>query len=409
MTEWAALRSKTYSSAYSPRRGETRNPFDLSKSPFSIAKTPAQTALAAALSANIVPLAYGTETDISIIGPAMRSGVVGIKPTVGLSSRSGVIPISKHFDTVGPFGRRVHDAAIGLNAIAGKDTADDATLHPARPEGLDYCSYLSDKSILKGARFGLPWKRCWEMVASDDMKVATKVLDAIRRAGAQIVWTEFPSAEDRIAEDESGTGNTLFVKVDAYNGINQYLSKCTNTMIRSLEDVVAYNLENRGTEGAEPGDHPAFPSGQNNLQEIVKTKGVEDHIYASALRHIQQKCREEGIDGALKHPEGDLDALLLCDRKAVGQQIAAQAGKLHMKTKSFPSLTPGSGYPIVSIPIGLDEKGIPVAMSLHQTAWKEGALIKWASAIEDMLAGFQGSRRTPTYRNPMCKKIPVFE
>ena len=152
------------------------------------------------MTANIVPLAFGTETDSSIIGPAYRAGIVGIKPTVGLTSRSGVIPISENMDSVGPFGRTVYDAVLGLNAIVLSDEHDPATQVPERVRELDYTKFISDKSALNGARFGLPWKRCWDSVPRDQLAAAQRVLDAIEVIGGALVRTDFPSAEERIPE-----------------------------------------------------------------------------------------------------------------------------------------------------------------------------------------------------------------
>lgn len=376
MSEWASVRSKKYSTGYSPRGGQVRNPYDLSSSPFG-----SSSGSAVAVSANLVPLSFGTETDTSIIGPAGINGIVGMKPTVGLTSRGGVIPISENLDTVGSLGRIVADAVHGLNAIASSDNQDKSTLSSSRAQEEDYTKFLSSKSVLKGAKFGLPWKRCWEFVPQSHKDSASRVFDAIAAAGGEILHTEFPCAEERIPED--GTWNWEFgktsqaeftvVKVDAYNGINAYLSQLSGTRMKTIEDIVKYNAENSGSEGANPGDHSAFPSGQDNFREIVQTQGIKDENYHNALSYIQKKSRKEGIDAALKHVTEDgqtieFDALLLCDRKGVGQQMAAQAG-----------------YPIICIPIGLDAFGIPVSLSLLHSAWKEGPLIKWASAIEDLL------------------------
>lgn len=158
---------------------------------------------AVAVSANLVPISYGTETDTSIIGPAGVSGIVGIKPTVGLTSRAGVIPISKNLDTVGPFGRTVADAVAGLNAIASPDVDDAATLHPARKEQPDYLTFLASRSALKGAKFGLPWTRCWDCVGVSQKGVAESLFEAIRMLGGKIVRSDFPCIEDRIAPDGS--------------------------------------------------------------------------------------------------------------------------------------------------------------------------------------------------------------
>lgn len=156
---------------------------------------------AVSVSTNIVPLAFGTETDTSIIWPAMVSGIVGIKPTVGLTSRGGVVPISETQDSVGPYGRCVADAARGLDAIADVDQDDEFTLTPERRQEKSYIGFLTSKEALKGAKFGLPMKRFWELAPGPQKTVATKILDMIKDAGAVIIPVEMPCAEERIAPD----------------------------------------------------------------------------------------------------------------------------------------------------------------------------------------------------------------
>ena len=248
-----------------------------------------------AVSANIVPLAFGTETDTSIIGPAGINGVVGIKPTVGLTSRKGVIPISKNLDTVGCFGRTVADTVHGLSAIVGNaDEMDDQMCSSVRDAGEDFAGYLTSRTALKGARFGLPFTRCWEKVTPSLRVVADEILNAIEEAGAEIIRTDFPCAEDRIGPE--GTWNWsgpevvieekqadlnrshgppdqsefTVVRTDAYNGINGYLSGLSNTFVKSVEDIIDYNDHNSGTEGASPGDIPAFPSGQVCAFDVIE-------------------------------------------------------------------------------------------------------------------------------------------
>jgi amidase len=198
--------------------------------------------------------------------------------------------------------------------------------------------------------------------------------------------------------------------------MNAYLSKLTNTPMKTLEDIVQFNDDNRGSEGGRAGDLPAFPDGQRLFRKCVETKGVKDATYHAALQHIQTQCRENGIDAALKVPSSSssnssiesqapttLDALLFCDVKASGIQIAAQAG-----------------YPVMTIPIGLDPDGMPVPLTLQHTAWQENTLIKWASAIEDLLVHYNDAhgipahdrfrrlgRVPPTYRNHLRKNIPT--
>ncbi|KAK5097463.1 hypothetical protein LTS08_006875 [Lithohypha guttulata] len=399
MSEWASSRSKTYSTGYSPRGGQVRNPFDLRKTPFG-----SSSGSAVAVSANITSIALGTETDTSIIGPAGVNGVVGIKPTVGLTSRSGVIPISTNLDSVGSFGRTVADAVAGLTVIAGIDVQDKFTQVSERYQPDSYTDFISTREQLKGAYFGLPMKLCWDTCPPDCKAVASAVLDVMREAGANIVEVDLPSVEERI--DPSGRWNWehgapdksewTVAKIDAYNDINAYLQQLCDSNMRSLEDIVQYNSDNNGSEGAVPGTVPAFPTGQDNLLEIVQAKGIRNVTYQAALDHIRRQTRQNGIDAALswQDPTSNqvhhLDALLFCDRRGIGQQYAAQAG-----------------YPIICIPIGLDSCGMPVSLSFQQSAWKESELVKWASAVEDLLEVKNGRRATPKFKNLYAKNIPI--
>lgn len=358
---------------------------------------------ASVVSSNVVPLAFGTETDTSIIGPALACGVVGIKPTVGLTSRGGVIPISETQDSIGPYGRTVADAVKALDVIAGPDEDDPHSTVPERQQPTSYSSFLTDRHALKGARFGLPMKRFWELAPRPQRKVAEQVIDWIIEAGAEVVPVEMPCAEDRIHPDghwdwerygdtKPEISEITVSKVETYYLMKDYLSKLKNTPIKSLEDIVRYNDENRGTEGGYAGDLPAFPDGQDLFRKCVETRGIKDDTYYAALQHIQSQCRENGIDEALKDSNSSktLDGLLFCDIKMAGQCIAAQAG-----------------YPIIAVPIGLDTDGMPVSLTVQHSAWEETRLVKWASAIEDLVKYKQGSRSTPAYRNHLRKNVPV--
>ena len=366
---------------------------------------------AVAVSANIVPLALGTETDTSIIGPALASGVVGIKPTVGLTSRGGVVPISESQDSIGPFGRTVGDAVRALDVIAGPDDEDWHSTVPDRKQPRSYFDCLADRHALKGAHFGLPMKRFWELAPRPQRAVAEQVLEWITEAGAEIIPVEMPCAEDRIHPDghwdwerygdtQPEISEITVSKVETYYLMRSYLSKLKNTPMQSLEDVVQFNDENRGTEGGHASDLPAWPDGQDLFRKCVETKGIKNETYYAALKHIRSQCRKNGIDAALKSPKGTtndttsssdtLDALLFCDIKMAGQCIAAQAG-----------------YPIISIPVGLDPEGMPVSLTVQHSAWEEARLVKWASAIEDLVREKQGSRATPTYKEHLRKNVPV--
>lgn len=245
--------------------------------------------------------------------------------------------------------------------------------------------------------------------------LAERVLETIKQAGAKISYVDFPSVDERTnakgawdwEHGEPSRSEWTVAKIDAYNGINAYLSTYLETSpVRTVEDVVKYNEENTGTEGGIPGTVRAFPDGQPNFAEIVVAKGKEDATYQTALAHIQKQTRENGIDAALTYggigildhikqedaapPRQELDGLLFFDRRGIGQQYAAQAG-----------------YPIICIPIGLDTHQMPVSLSIQHTAWSEGRLIRWASAIEDLWARENGPRPTPTFRNHLAKIIPI--
>lgn len=203
--------------------------------------------------------------------------------------------------------------------------------------------------------------------------------------------------------------------IQTYYLTNTYLSKLTNTSIRTLDDIVAYNNANSGSEGGHPHDLAAFPDGQALFEQCVETKGIKTPEYHAALKHITSQCRENGIDAALKHTDvftgraTDLDALLFCDVKRGGIQIAAQAG-----------------YPVLTLPVGLDPDGMPVSLVLIHSKWQDDKLVKRASAIEDLLShvtnvngksvtGRDGrlprrkrlGRIPPTFMNHLRKNVPV--
>ncbi|KAK5062778.1 hypothetical protein LTR84_004853 [Exophiala bonariae] len=420
LDEWAGMRGSVYSLGYSARGGQCRNPYFLNRSP-----NGSSSGSAVSVSANIVPLAFGTETDCSVISPGMVNGVVAIKPTVGLTSRTGVIPISETQDSVGVYGRCVADAARALDVVAGEDSEDKFSKQPDRRQPESYHDCLATQTALKGARFGLPMKRFWEVAPTPQRKVAEKVLHLMEAAGATIIPVDMPCAEERLRADgvwdwelygetRPEISEITVSKVQTYYLMNEYLGKLRNTPIKTLEDIVRFNDENRGSEGGGSGDLPAWPDGQRLFRKCVETKGIKDQTYYAALHHIQRQCRENGIDAALRdrstekssakrqwdREERLFDALLFCDVKAGGIQIAAQAG-----------------YPVLSIPIGLDPEGMPVPLTLQHSAWQEDKLVKWASAIEDLIKSHKSEESTlsssssgripPSYRNHLRKNIPV--
>lgn len=423
MSEWADMRSNNYSEGYSARGGQARSPYNLTVNPGG-----SSTGSAAAVAANIVTFSLGkfmsskihlqsntdtppgTETDGSVINPAERNALVGIKPTVGLTSRAGVIPESIHQDTIGTFARTVRDAAYALDAIYGIDPDDNYTFaQHGKTSQAGYTSFLSNASALSTATFGLPWHTFWTHTPPPQQSHLLSLLALLQSSGATILnETELPHYKTIISPDgwnwDYGTSRGYpneseytVVKTDFYNNIQSYLSSLENTSIRSLEDMVAYNYANDGTEGgnAWPNGIPAFYSGQDGFLASLETKGVMDETYYQALSFIQRTTREEGIDAALTHNGRKIDALLVPADVGQTYQIAAQAG-----------------YPMITVPAGVgEETGMPFGLGIMGRAWGEGELLRWASAIEHLLRGEHGRadmRRTmPRWFGYLERNIPV--
>ncbi|KAI1148039.1 amidase signature domain-containing protein [Nemania diffusa] len=400
LSEWASMRASYYSEAYSSRGGQNRNPYNLAEHPGGSSSGPAS-----ALAANMCAFSIGTETDGSVMFPADRCAVVGIKPTVGLTSTLGVIPEAPSMDTVGTFGRSVEDATIILDIIADKSSIPEGQIADASGSSTAqhntikaYTSWLANRDALKGARFGLPLRRVWEAASNSvDYKseyiALRKLIEKIERAGAQVVDVDFPSAEEIISPDgwdwtyaagESDSRLSEFevVKVEFYRSLAAYLGALENNKkkILSLEDVVAYNIKHTDTEGGIPGTHPAWPTGQDNFDRSIESKDDGEAVYAKARKYIRQKSREGGIDATLMHGETELDGLLV-PVQAEGGVACSVAAK--------------AGYPMMTIPVGVGDNGVPFGMGIIQTAWKENKLIQYGSAIEDLVR----HRHRPTFLN----------
>ena len=230
----------------------------------------------------------------------------------------------------------------------------------------------------------------------------------IESAGATIInGTELPDYQTIVSPDgwnwDYGTtrgfpneSEYTYVKVDFYNNIKTYLSELNNTSIRSLEDIVQYNIDNDGTEGGNPWPLgiPAFYSGQDGFLASLETKGIMDDTYFQALSFCQQSTREGGIDAALNYNGEQLSGLLVPPDVAQTYQIAAQAG-----------------YPMLTLPAGTHSStGMPFGLAIMQTAWAEAELVKWGSAIEDLqIASGTPHRRTlPKWYGYLERNIPVF-
>ncbi len=406
MSEFASMRASYYAEGYSSRGGQNRNPYNLAHHPGG-----SSSGSASAIASNMCAFTIGTETDASIMLPVDRNAVVGIKPTVGLVSTSGVIPEAPSMDTVGPFGRSVEDATIILEVIRERPTTSEShglsPIFASRDElnCLPYTSWLRNKAALSGARFGLPWKRVWENASKDaekelQYKFLMDLIEKIEGSGAQVVISDFPSAEEIIPLKgwdwefgESKTGSMLsefeVVRTEFYGSLRSYLGGLAKNKsnISSLEDIVSYNIQHTSKEGGVPGTHPAWPTGQDVFDKCIESKDWPKDLYLKALQYNTQKSREEGIDAALQFEGVALDDLLvpLQADSGVACSVAAKAG-----------------YPMISVPVGVDNEGVPFGIGIIQTAWKEHLLVKYGSAIEDLARG----RTLPQFLNFEAENYP---
>lgn len=412
LSEWADMRSNSYSEGFSGRGGQCRSPYNLTQTPGG-----SSSGSASGVGANAIAFSLGTETDGSVINPAERNGIVGIKPTVGLTSRNGVVPESEHQDTVGTFGRTVRDATYALDAIYGVDARDNYTFaQEGLTPGGGYAQFLTNKTSLDGAVFGLPWNSFWVYADSEQQAILLDIIALIESAGATVVnETEILDYETLVSDSgwdwDWGTtrgypneSEYTVVAVDFYNNINTYLAELNNTDIRSLEDIVQYNYDNDGSEGGytypDQGGIPAFASGQDGFLASLATKGIKNDTYWQALGFSQGKTRT-GIDWALSGggqalPTNctKLDGLLVPPDVGQTYQIAAQAG-----------------YPMVTVPAGVhSDTQMPFGLAIMQTAWAEAEMIKWASAIEDLqltTEGFAYKRTLPKWESYLVKNVPI--
>jgi len=291
MSEWAYFKSTPGSSGWSARSGQARNPYVLNRTPCG-----SSSGSAIAVAASLVTVSIGTETDGSIICPAGVNGVVGIKPTVGLTSRAGVIPISVTQDTIGPFGRTVADAAAVLGALAGVDARDPATQASAGKWQSDYVKYL-DVNGLRGARIGVPRDGYFGYSPKADA-VVNQALESLRGGGAVIVDPVKIPNFDRAAL----TAAELIVLLYEFKaGVNAYLaSVAPGAQVRTLDDVIQFNKRN-------PRENLPF-FGQELLERAQAKGDLTEAEYLEAREKCQRLAGQEGFDAVMDAQQ--LDAML---------------------------------------------------------------------------------------------------
>ncbi|RST72338.1 amidase [Siminovitchia acidinfaciens] len=341
MTEWANFMTIGMPSGYSSRGGQTLNPYGPGQ--FDVGGSSSGSGAATAL--NFAAAAVGTETSGSILNPSLKNSIVGIKPTVGLVSRTGVIPIAHSQDTPGPMARTVKDAAYLLNAMAGRDEEDPAT-EATPPEPADYAVQLNETD-LRGVRIGIAGEPFTLRLSKHKLALMEEAKSVLKKLGAELVENiQIPSAK-----------NTWTFDIFAYEfkaSLNAYLQGTPQSnQIRSLADVIRFN---------EADPDMMLKYGQKLLELSEATSGtLTEQEYIFTLEEDLRLSREEGIDYAMN--EYGLDALFFGGDR--GSVISARAG-----------------YPTVIVPAGFIPNGEPFGVSFAGTAFSEPTLLKIAYAFE---------------------------
>jgi amidase len=368
LSEWANFRSSRASSGWSARGGQTRNPYALDRSPCG-----SSSGSAVAVAADLTLVAVGTETDGSITCPAAVNGIVGIKPTVGLVSRSGVIPISSSQDTPGPMARTVADAAALLNVLAGYDPDDPATAPLRDRPPPDYTRALN-RAALKGARIGV--LRSYAGFHEGVDAVFEAALQTLRAQGAIVVDPVSIPSDGQYPGDE-----TLILQTEFRTGIARYLAQRGGAGPRDLSELIAFNSREAARE------MPWFR--QERFEQSLARGSLEDPAYLRARERAQRLAGRAGIDAALAS-HGGLDALV-APTMSVAWPIDLLNGD-HVLGGAVSSAPAVAGYPHLTVPMG-QVHGLPVGLSFVGTAWDEARLIGYAYAFEQAAA----ARRAPTY------------
>jgi amidase len=356
LSEWANFRSTRSTSGWSGRGGLTRNPYVLDRNPCG-----SSSGSGVAVSANLCSVAIGTETDGSIVCPATTNGIVGIKPTLGLVSRFGIIPIAHSQDTAGPMARTVADAAILLGAIAGVDPRDAITQESNGKSYTDYTRFL-DPNGLRGARIGVA--RSYFGFNSEVDRLMNDAIEAMKRAGATIIdpVNLAPSKEYEDSELE-------VLLYEFKHDLNKYLSELgPRAPFRSLKEIIEFNEKNRGRE------MPYF--GQELFLKAEAKGPLTSPDYLKALEKNRLLSRTQGIDAVIAKDR--LDAIVA---PTGGPSWTTDLVNGDHFTGGSSSPAAVAGYPAISVPAGFIH-GLPVGVSFFGAAYSEPTLIKLAYAFE---------------------------
>ncbi len=370
LSEWANIRSSHSSSGWSGRGGQTNNPYALDRNPCG-----SSSGSGAAIAASLCAVAVGTETDGSIVCPSSANGLVGIKPTLGLVSRSGIIPIAHSQDTAGPMARSVHDAAILLNALAGVDPRDNATAASAGKAAGDYTKFL-DPNGLRGARLGVARKYFGSNEAQDQL--INTLIAAMKRYGADIVDPADLPTHGKFDDTEF-----LVLLYELKADLNAYLAARPGAPA-SLKDLIDFNDANREKE------MPYF--GQDIFIKSEAKGPLTTKEYIDALESNHRLSRQEGIDAVMD--QFHLDAIIA---PTAGPAWLTDLANGDHAVGGSSNAAAVAGYPDITVPAGF-VFGLPVGISFFGRAWSEPTLLKIAYGFEQTIQARRPPRFLPTLK-----------
>ena len=365
LSEWANFRSTKSSSGWSGRGGQTKNPYILDRNPCG-----SSSGTGAAIAANLAAIGIGTETDGSIVCPASVCGIVGLKPTLGLVSRSGVIPIAHSQDTAGAMTRTVEDAAILLSALVGFDRNDSVTSQ-SNKAAKDYTRFLQ-KDGLRRMRIGVA-RDYWGKNTEVD-KVTNDALDAMKNAGATLIDVKFPTLQ------KFGDAEFEVLLYEFKADLEKYLVE-RNAQYKTLAELIRFNEENAEKE------MPYFK--QEIFESAAKKGNLQTRAYRLALQKSKSLTQAQGIDQAMV--QNKLDPIIAPSNAPVWTTdlINGDCGGNYISSSSLAAV---AGYPNITVPAGF-LKELPIGISFLGRAFSEPTLIKIAYAFEQVMK----ARRTPKF------------
>ncbi|MEN6618755.1 MAG: amidase [Rikenellaceae bacterium] len=354
LSEWANFRANLSSSGWSGVGGQTKNPYVIDRNPCG-----SSSGSGVAVSANLCAIAIGTETNGSIICPSNNNGIVGLKPTVGLISRTGIIPISFTQDTPGPMGRCVEDVAITLGLLTGIDSSDSKTLASAGMFNTDYTKYLK-KDGLKGKRIGLITTVSGFHFKVDSLMKST--VDYLRSAGAEIVEVSYP------IPGEISAASFQIMLYEFKDGLNNYFATLDSTVpVKSLEELIEFNKK----------DSVELRYFDQQLLVMAQGKGdINSPEYKHMLEKMLKGMREDGMDKVMDQYK--LNAMIAPTGAPAWKTDLINGDNFLGSSSSYAAV---SGYPSITVPMGFIDE-LPVGISFFGRAWSEPLLLEIAYSYE---------------------------